>query len=85
MFYVLLPDQATRDHVLSEMTRAGVRATFHYVPLHSSDGGRRFAGGETPCPVTGDIAGRLLRLPFHNALTSGQMERVVDSFLGALE
>ena len=46
MYYILLPDMDTRDLVLKRMTAQGIHSTFHYVPLHSSDGGRRFADVE---------------------------------------
>ncbi len=72
MFYVLLPDRDRRDQVLEAMREAGVHATFHYVPLHNSDAGRAFAARQTDCPVTDDISGRLLRLPFHNDLTDAE-------------
>lgn len=83
MFYVLLPDRETRDHVLSAMRDQGVQATFHYVPLHSSQAGRRFSARDVECPVTDSISGRLLRLPFFNTLTDMEQERVVDTFLRA--
>jgi dTDP-4-amino-4,6-dideoxygalactose transaminase len=85
MYYVLLPDAATRSRVLSTMSQNAVQATFHYVPLHSSVGGRRFAARSTECPVTDDISSRLLRLPFHNGLEPGQIERVVETMVGAIE
>ena len=52
------------------MRADGVHATFHYVPLHSSHpGGRRFDGYEkTRCPMTDDVGGRLLRLPYYTSL-----------------
>jgi dTDP-4-amino-4,6-dideoxygalactose transaminase len=84
MFYVLLPDRAARDHVLGYLRERGVQATFHYVPLHSSRGGRRFAASPTDCPNTDQISGRLLRLPFHNRLTEADVDRVVDTFVAAL-
>lgn len=83
LFYVLLPDVETRDRVLSRMRADGVQATFHYVPLHTSDAGRRFSVRPTDCPVTEEISGRLLRLPFFNGITSAQADRVVSSFLKA--
>lgn len=85
MFYVLLPDHPTRDRVLTEMRSDGVQPTFHYVPLHSSDGGRRFAARPTECPVSDDLSGRLLRLPFYNNLSEAESERVVGAFLSALD
>ena len=84
LYYVLLPDRPTRDRVMATMRAAGVMATFHYVPLHSSPGGRRFAARETNCPVTDDVSGRLIRLPFHNALSTQDVERVVSTLIDAL-
>jgi dTDP-4-amino-4,6-dideoxygalactose transaminase len=85
MYYVLLPDVAARDRVLKSMHDQGVHSTFHYVPLHSSAGGRRFAVRETECPTSDDISSRLLRLPFHNALSPEEQDRVVASLVEALE
>ena len=84
MFYVLLPDKDTRDQALASLHERGVHATFHYVPLHSSDGGRRFAARETVCPVTDSVSGRLLRLPFYTDLTESDAERVVDELITTL-
>ncbi|MDQ3105641.1 MAG: dTDP-4-amino-4,6-dideoxygalactose transaminase [Actinomycetota bacterium] len=84
MFYVLAPDQQTRDAVLAAMRADGIQSTFHYVPLHSSVAGRRFSASTTDCPVTDDISGRLLRLPFYNDLSADDTERVVASLLRAL-
>jgi dTDP-4-amino-4,6-dideoxygalactose transaminase len=80
MFYVLMPDKATRDQVMEVMRQEGINPTFHYVPLHSSVAGRRFAARETECPVTDDISDRLMRMPFFNDLTEAQLDRVVESF-----
>ena len=84
LFHLLLPDNATRNRVMQELREEGVQATFHYVPLHDSEGGRRFAARETECPVTTDVAGRLLRLPFHNDLTDAEAERVAEVLLRSL-
>ena len=84
MFYVLMPDRARRDHALQMMREMGVQSTFHYVPLHSSPGGQRFAARPTECPVTDDISGRLLRMPFYNNLTSDDAERAVAALVASL-
>jgi len=81
MFYVLLRDREQRNSVLESMRAAGVQATFHYVPLHSSDAGRRFAARPTECPVSEDVSGRLLRLPFYNELSPADTDRVVATFV----
>lgn len=81
MFYVLLPDRDRRNDVLESMGTMGVRATFHYQPLHASDAGREFTVRPTDCPVSENISGRLLRLPFYNNLTGRDLDRTVDAFL----
>lgn len=85
MFYVLLPDQESRNAVLSGLRERGVQATFHYVPLHTSDAGRRFSARQTECPVTVDVSGRLLRLPFFHSMGADDAERVVAAFLETVE
>lgn len=85
MFYVVLRDRPTRDHVLGTMREQGIQATFHYVPLHSAPAGRRFTDRPSECPVSEDISGRLLRLPFYNGLDDKGAERVVDSFFAAIQ
>jgi len=84
MYYVLLEDRATRDRVLAGMRAHDIHPAFHYVPLHTSDGGYRFAARLSDCPVTTSVSGRLLRLPFHNALTADDVDRVVETFLTCL-
>ena len=84
MFYLLLPSNDVRNRVLASMHDRGVHSTFHYVPLHSSEGGRRFAARPTDCPVTDDISGRLLRLPFYTDLTESDAQRVVDALFASL-
>ena len=84
MFYVLAPDGETRDRALSDLTANGIHATFHYVPLHSSPGGRRFAARPVECPVTDSISSRLLRLPFYTSLSEEDAQRVVDGLLASL-
>jgi dTDP-4-amino-4,6-dideoxygalactose transaminase len=84
MFHLLLPDRGSRDGVLDRMRAEGVHPTFHYVPLHSSDGGRRFSARQVDCPVTDDVSGRLIRLPFYNSLSEADVERVVSTFIRAV-
>jgi dTDP-4-amino-4,6-dideoxygalactose transaminase len=85
MFYLLLSDNAARDAALTALRDDGIQATFHYVPLHSSDAGRRFSDAPAHCPVTDDVSGRLLRLPFYNSLSPDDVDRVVASLLRALD
>ncbi len=84
MFFVLLPDEAERNRVLGELNECGIRATFHYVPLHSSAGGRAVAAKPTECPRTDDISGRLLRLPFYTTLSASDADRVLEALVRSI-
>jgi dTDP-4-amino-4,6-dideoxygalactose transaminase len=84
MFYVLLRDAETRNHVLSTLNGQGIYATFHYVPLHSAPGGVRVAARPTDCPVTDQISATLLRLPFYTSITD-DIDRVIAAFVAAVE
>lgn len=81
MYYLILPRAADRDSLLAHLRSRGIHAVFHYVPLHLSRMGRRFGGREGDCPVTEDLAARLVRLPFYNDLTPSDQSRVVDALL----
>jgi dTDP-4-amino-4,6-dideoxygalactose transaminase len=83
MFYLLLRSQRTRNRVLASLNEEGILATFHYLSLHSSPAAARFSDSPADCPVTDDISGRLLRLPFYNSLQPQEIERIVDRFASA--
>lgn len=77
MFYLLLPSLEYRQELIAYLKSQGIMSVFHYVPLHSSEMGRKSAARPTPCPVTDDVSARLLRLPFYNDLSEGEQSRVV--------
>jgi dTDP-4-amino-4,6-dideoxygalactose transaminase len=79
MFYLLLPDLELRQKFISYLRERGIYSVFHYLPLHLSDMGQRFGGRAGDLPVTESISDRLVRLPFHNALTSSEQEQVIDA------
>jgi dTDP-4-amino-4,6-dideoxygalactose transaminase len=83
LFYLLLPDEATRDRCLSGLRARGVMAAFHYVPLHSSPFGKRL-GMAGELPVTDRVARTLLRLPLHPRLSEEDVDRVVGALKQAL-
>jgi dTDP-4-amino-4,6-dideoxygalactose transaminase len=78
MFYMLLPNLDVRQKLITYLREHGVYSVFHYLPLHLSDMGQKFGGKTGDCPVTERVSDRLVRLPFHNSLTSGEQELVID-------
>src|SRR5215213_40741 len=78
MFYLLMPNLELRQKLIAYLRERGVYSVFHYLPLHLSDMGQRFHGKIGDFPVTERVSDQLIRLPFHNALTSGEQEQVID-------
>jgi len=82
MFYVLMPSLDARTRLIARLRGRGILAVFHYLPLHLSAMGRRHGGREGQCPVTEDVADRLLRLPFYTALTEAEQAEVIEEVCG---
>ncbi|HSB12134.1 MAG TPA: dTDP-4-amino-4,6-dideoxygalactose transaminase [Blastocatellia bacterium] len=85
MFYVLLGDSTTRDELMAHLKRQGISAVFHYVPLHSSAMGESLGYREGDLPLTEDLSGRLLRLPFFPEISRDDQIRVVTCIAEYLE
>jgi dTDP-4-amino-4,6-dideoxygalactose transaminase len=79
LFYIIVPTQEIRDRLIRFLRAKKIGSAFHYLPLHLSPMGRRFGYQEGDCPVTEEISGRLLRLPFHNRITRAEQDRVVSA------
>lgn len=71
MFYLLLRDIEDRDAFIQHMRGLGVNAPFHYVPLHSAPGGRRYGRSNGELAVTDSVSARLVRLPMFLTLGDG--------------
>jgi dTDP-4-amino-4,6-dideoxygalactose transaminase len=81
MFYMLLPSAARRDALIAHLKRHDILSVFHYIPLHTSEMGRRFGGRPGDCPVTESVSDRLVRLPFYNDLGEDDQMRVIAAIL----
>jgi dTDP-4-amino-4,6-dideoxygalactose transaminase len=83
IFYLLFPDEASRDACLQALRARGVMASFHYVPLHSSPHGRALGLDGGDLPVTDRVASTLLRLPLHPLLADEDVDRVVSAVIAS--
>jgi dTDP-4-amino-4,6-dideoxygalactose transaminase len=77
IYYLIMPNNKLRDLMIAELARLGVKAPFHYVPLHSAPAGRRYGRTSESLSVTDDLSSRLLRLPLFLEI-DGLAEEVVD-------
>lgn len=85
IYYVILPSSAVRDSVLSTLNSVGVGAVFHYVPLHSSPGGKKYGKTVREMKNTDDLSNRLLRLPLWVGLKTDEQEYVIEQLIASLE
>jgi dTDP-4-amino-4,6-dideoxygalactose transaminase len=78
MFFVVLPEAAARDALIEHLKEHGIIAPFHYVPLHTAPVGLKFGYRPGDLPVTEDLSGRLMRLPFYCEISEVEQMEVVS-------
>lgn len=84
MFFIILQGSLDRTRVLREMTRNGVHALFHYVPLHSSPGGQEYGRSCGELTNTDYLSQKIIRLPLWIGMGELDQMRVIDTLRRAL-
>ena len=84
MYYLLLPTNELRDQVMAALKKHKVNAIFHYIPLHSSPAGQRYARVSGSMRYTDSLSGRLLRLPLWNNMHDSIRQTVIDAVHGVM-
>lgn len=79
MYYILLPTHELRTRLIERLRAQDIMAVFHYVPLHSSPAGRRFARAAGGMANTEALSDRLLRLPLWIGLDASVIERIAET------
>jgi dTDP-4-amino-4,6-dideoxygalactose transaminase len=85
MYYLLLEGSGSRDAFIRSLAADGVQAVFHYVPLHSSPAGARWARAAAALPATELAGAQLVRLPLWIEMTDAEIERVVGAVRAAAD
>jgi dTDP-4-amino-4,6-dideoxygalactose transaminase len=83
MYYVLVSDLDERTKLLARLKENGIVAVFHYVPLHSSPGGRKFGREHGRLAITDEASHRVVRLPLWVGMSPADVHDVtacVSSF-----
>ena len=83
IYYLIMPSNELRDAMIAQLASLGVKAPFHYVPLHSAPAGRRYGRTSGSLSVTEDLSARLLRLPLFwdiDGLADEVVERVYSAW-----
>ncbi|NLD61217.1 dTDP-4-amino-4,6-dideoxygalactose transaminase [Candidatus Sumerlaeota bacterium] len=82
MFYLICPNLSWRTRFIKSLRERGVHSVFHYLPLDSSEMGKRVGRAPNGCPVTAEMSDRIVRLPLYADLSEEEQSRVIDSILG---
>lgn len=69
LFYIILNSKNERDLLMKELLKNNIEAFFHYIPLHSSEMGKKIGTYDSEFDFTTKISETLLRLPLHTNLT----------------
>lgn len=79
MFYLKAKDIEERSALIGHLGQRGVMAAFHYVPLHTAQGGRRFARFAGEDRHTTTESEKLLRLPLWYGLPQAVQNEVISA------
>jgi dTDP-4-amino-4,6-dideoxygalactose transaminase len=78
LFYVKTANLGVRDRLLAFLAERGTTATFHYVPLHSAEAGRKYGRFVGEDRYTTRESQRQLRLPLWQAMGTARIDRVLS-------
>jgi dTDP-4-amino-4,6-dideoxygalactose transaminase len=83
MYYILLESLEKRTEVIAYLKEKNMNAVFHYVPLHSSPAGKKYARSVGELHHTDDLSDRLLRLPLWVGMEEAQ-DKVITELTNAV-
>lgn len=78
MFYIKTRDLEERTKLIQHLKEHKIGAVFHYIPLHSSEAGKRFGRFHGEDRYTTRESERLLRLPMYYGLNSDEIEMITE-------
>ncbi len=77
IFYIITSSLEQRDRLISYLNSHGIKAIFHYVPLHSSPAGKSYGRVSGKMDQTDQLSDRLIRLPLYYGMSDADVHLVV--------
>lgn len=84
LFAVVLAAEFDRGKVIRHLSAKGIKAVFHYVPLHNTIAGHNYCRSSGRMAVTDRAGSHLLRLPLYQDLTLEDIDIVINALTDAL-
>jgi len=85
IYFIVVRSASARTALIDQLREAGIQATFHYIPLHSSPAGTRFGRASGALVQTDDLWQRLVRLPLWTGMTDEQQVSIAGHVSRILE
>jgi len=79
LFYMIFDNEKLRDNFIDSLSHSGIKATTHFVPLHSSIMGEALGYKSGDFPITESVDRGLVRLPMYTSMTEEETMYVVKS------
>lgn len=76
MYYITFKNLQKRSEFIAFLKENGINPVFHYIPLHSSPAGIKFAKTMGDMPITNQVADTLVRMPLFYGLCDEDMKRI---------
>ena len=73
MYYIIFENLQKRSEFIAFLKENGINPVFHYIPLHSSPAGIKFAKTMGDMPITNQVADTLVRMPLFYGLCDEDM------------
>jgi dTDP-4-amino-4,6-dideoxygalactose transaminase len=78
MFYIKCKDLEERTELISYLKENSILAVFHYIPLHSSEAGLKYARFNGVERYTTKESERLVRLPLYYQIEDEKIEYIIE-------
>ena len=78
IFFIIGADAEQSSRLIQYLKSKNIIAITHYVPLHSSKGGKKYGRISGGMEVTNEMSQRVIRLPLFYEMKKDEVNRVVE-------
>lgn len=84
-YFILMPNNQKCTQMMEKLSGLGIKATFHFQPLHNTDMSKKYCAVSGDMEITTDIAKRILRLPLYYDLSEQDQSYIIEKLYESFE